>query len=485
MHLTPLLGGYSRGAEIGFMGWQKGRDFNGVIRNFFTKQLPYRYLMHYPVLQLDTARAVLEGSLVAVGDKKTGTVIKRGELTIMSGDCVFIPWNPLTEEKIYYYNVRGGKTIWKLPSSWKGQAKVYLYELGSEGRKLVCPLAVHSGQVEIDAQSDKGYVLYKQQMPPLPEMFWSEGSLVKDAGFDSRSFKAWKVQDEKGKLAIKETDYGQGYLEIKGKEAGGISQIINGLTPGKEYIASAWVNVVGRKEAILAVQSGEELNEQASISESRVMNFTDNTDRFKTTWQRLKVPFRLSADRRDITLSLKGGIATEDTVAVWFDDVRLVECPKSHKEGFDYYEDFEHVDEGWGPFIPCQPSAFTTHLAEKHDVYTDNTINGNWSLTTWREKNGEVYRTSPTMIRFAAKQNYEIEFNYKVDNRDVYKVVGKSLLTGEQIFSYDLNRTGKCNVCFTTPDCTDFYIVIVKQGNGMLVIDDFGIKGKLVQNSVK
>lgn len=65
--------------------------------------------MHYPVLQLDTARAVLEGNLVAVGDKKTGTVIKRGELTIMSGDCVFIPWNPVTEEKIYHYNVRGGK----------------------------------------------------------------------------------------------------------------------------------------------------------------------------------------------------------------------------------------------------------------------------------------------------------------------------------------------------------------------------------------
>lgn len=476
-----LLGGYNRGAEIGFMGWQKGRDFKGVIRNFFIKQLPYRYLMHFPVLQLDTVQAVLEGNLVAIGDKKTGTVIKKGERTLMSGDCVFIPWNPVTEEKIYHYNVRGGKTTWQLPSSWKGQATVYLYELGSEGRRLVEPLAVRSGQVEIEARPDKGYVLYKQEMRPLPEMVWSEGSLVKDAGFDSRLFKAWKVQGEKGLSAIKETDYGQNYLEIKGKESAGVSQIINGLTQGKEYIASVWVNVVGRKEAILAVQSGKELNEQASVSESKVINFTENTDRFGTTWQRLKVPFCLPADRNDIILSLKGGMATEDTVAVWFDDVRLVECPHARKAGFDYFEDFEHVDEGWGPFIPCQPSAFTTHLAEKHDVYTDNTINGNWSLTTWREKNGEVYRTSPAMIRFASRQNYEIEFDYKVDNRDVYKVVGKSLSTGEQIFSYDLNRSGKCNVRFTTPDCTDFYIVIVKQGNGILVIDDFGVKGQLVR----
>lgn len=475
-----LLGGYNRGAEIGFMGWQRGRDFNGVIRNFFIKQLPYRYLMHFPVLQLDTTRAVLEGNLVAIGDKKTGTVIKKGEQAIMSGDCVFIPWNPLTEEKIYHYNVRGGKTTWLLPSSWNGQATVYLYELGSEGRRLVCPLAVRSGQVEIEARPDKGYVLYKQQMPPLPEMLWSEGSLVKDAGFNSRSFNVWKVQGDKALPTIKETDYGQDYLEIKGKELAGVSQVITGLTPGKEYIASVWVNVIGRKEATLAVQSGKELNEQASVSESKVMNLTDNTDRYRTTWQRLKVPFRLPADRNEILLSLKGGMVadnmvSEDTIAVWFDDVRLVECPHTRKAGYDYFEDFEHVDEGWGPFIPCQPSAFTTHLSQRHDVYTDNTIHGDWSLTTWREKNGEVYRTSPTMIRFAPNQKYEIEFNYKVDTRDVYKVVGKSLSTGEQIFSYDLNRSGKCNVSFTTPNCTDFYIVIVKQGNGILVIDDFGI----------
>lgn len=65
-----LLGGYNRGAEIGFMGWQKGRDFNGVIRNFFTKQLPYRYLMHYPVMQLDTVRAVLADGLTSYWDEK-------------------------------------------------------------------------------------------------------------------------------------------------------------------------------------------------------------------------------------------------------------------------------------------------------------------------------------------------------------------------------------------------------------------------------
>ncbi len=476
-----LLGGYNRGAEIGFMGWQKGRDFKGVIRNFFTKQLPYRYLMHYPVLQLDTARAVLQDGLLAVGDGKNGTLIKREGQILMTGDCVFIPWNPETEEKIYHYNVRGGKTTWQLPASWKQQETVYLYELSDLGRKLAGTLPVRNGQIEIDALPDKGYVVYKQEMAPLPEMIWSEGSPVKDTGFDSQSFDYWKKQGATDALAVRETVYGQDYLEIKGMDAAGVSQVVNGLIPGKEYVASVWVNVIGRKEAVLAIQSGETLSERTSISESRVMNFTDNTDRFRTTWQRLKIPFRMPTDEKEIVLSLNGGIASEDTAAVCFDDVRLVECPQAHKTGYAYFEDFEHVDEGWGPFIACQPSAFTTHLSQKHDVYTDNTIHGNWSLATWRERNGEVYRTSPSMIRFAPGQEYEVEFDYKVDTKDVYKVVGKSLSTGKEVFSYELNRPGKCNVRFTTPDCTDFYIAVVKEGNGLLVIDDFGIKGELIK----
>lgn len=474
-----LLGGYNRGAEIGFMGWQKGRDFNGVIRNFFTKQLPYRYLMYYPVLQLNKERAVLESDLVAIGNKEEGTVIKRGEMTLMSEDCVFIPWNPVTEEKIYHYNVRGGKTTWRLPLSWKDQTMVYVYELGSLGRRLTGTLPVRNEQIEIEAQPDKGYVIYKQEMEPLPEMRWSEGSPVKDTGFDSQSFKSWKKQNTMEALTIKETDYGQHYLEVKGTESAAVNQCIDGLVPGKEYIVSVWVNIMGSKKAILAVQSGEELSVQASVTESPVMNYTDNTDRFRTTWQRLKVPFRLPENKKEIVLSLKGGTAVDDTAAVCFDDVRLVECPHSRKAGFDYFEDFEHVDEGWGPFIPSQPGAFTTHLAQKHDVYTDNTIHGNWSLVTWRERNGEVYRTSPSVIRFAPEQEYEIGFDYKVDTGGVYKVIGKSLSTGEQVFSYDLNRSGKCNIRFKTPACADFYITVVKQGNGLLVIDDFGIKGEL------
>lgn len=475
-----LLGGYSRGADIGFMGWQKGRDFNGVIRNFFTKQLPYRYLMHYPLMQLDTVRAVLADDLSAYKDKEKGTVIRRGGQVLMSGESVFIPWNPVTEEKIYHYNLKGGKTSWQLPSSWQSATNAWLYRLGDNGRTFVTTLAVRNGEVEIDALPETGYVIYKDEKKASPEMEWSTGSLVKDMGFDSGSFDNWKIGGEAATVSVERTSYGQSYLSIKGGTAADVSQQINGLIPGQEYVASVWVNVTGRKGAMLHVQADDRLNEYTSIEESKVVNYTDNTDRFNTTWQRLKLPFRVPTGVNSVTLSLQAA-ASNDTSAVAFDDVRVISYQSPQRAGYDYFEDFEHVDEGWGPFIPCQPSAFTTHLSQKHAVYTDNTINGDWSLTTWRERDGEVYRTSPSMIRFAPGQTYEIEFDYKVDNRDIYKVVGISPSEKVPVFSYDLNRPGKCRVRFTAPQCTDFYIAVMKQGNGILVIDDFGIKGKLAE----
>lgn len=473
-----LLGGYSRGAEIGFMGWQKGRDFYGVIRNFFTKQLPYRYLMHFPVMQLDTVSAVLDDGLVAYQDKEVGTVIRKGDRELMAGDCVFIPWNPVTEEKIYHYNVAGGQTTWQLPVSWSNLSQVCLYSLGSQGKMFVRTIPVLANRIAIDALPETGYVIYKDKASTSAGMEWGAGSLVKDMGFDSESFADWTVHGEAKAVSIEKTQYGQSHLSVEGTTTAGVQQEIRNLIPEKEYIASVWVHVEGKKEAVLGIQTGKDICEQVSISESNVFNYTDNTDRFKTTWQRLKLPFRVPAGKNNVTIFLTG-VAADDTSYVSFDDVRIIEGALSQKGGYDYFEDFERVDEGWGPFIASQPSAFTTHLSQKHDVYTENTINGEVSLVTWREKNGEVYRTSPSMIRFLPGQRYEIDFAYKVDNSAIYRVTGISKDLKKELFSYDLNRAGNCNLDFVTPECTDFYIAIVKQGDGLLVIDDFGVKGKL------
>lgn len=472
-----LLGGYSRGAEIGFMGWQRGRDFPGVINNFFTQQLPYRYLMHFPVRQLDSVRAVLANGLVAYENTKGQTILQKGNRELMHGTTVFIPWNPITEDKIYHYNMEGGKTTWQLPDSWKDSQEVYLYELSSQGRRLDRKLSVRNNQIEINALPKTGYVVYKQATSSHA-MEWSTGSTVKDMGFDSESFVHWNRLGNKESVSIARSDYGQNHLSIQGKNEAGVQQVIEGLSPGQEYIVSVWVCVDGQKQAKLNIQTGETKHDSHSISESNIFNYTNDTDRFKTRWQRMKVGFRAPSGSEKVVLSLTAAQANSDTAKVNFDDVRIVAGSICKKEGYAYFEDFENVDEGWGPFIAAQPGG-KTHLSQRHDVYTENTIHGDWSLTTWRERDGEVYKTSPAMIQFKPGHDYEMEFNYKTDTRDVYKVVGYSPSLGNEVFSYELNRSGLCNIRFTTPDCDDFYITITKTGQGLLVIDDFGIKGEL------
>ncbi len=470
-----LLGGYSRGAEIGFMGWQKGRDFHGVVHNFFTRQLPYRYLMHYPLLELDSVRAVLAGGLEAFGGKGKMTTIRRGKQVLMQEGCVCIPWNPETEEKLYHYNPQGGRTVWRLPESWQDRAVVYLYRLSDKGRVFVKQLAVCDRQVEIEALPKTGYVLYRERREDGPRLEWSNGSPVKDMGFDSGDFDYWKIEGNKETVAFRQTAYGQNYLSVGGPDSVSVWQQVKGLQPGREYIASVWVNVAGQREAGLGVRIAGEKDRYVCVSESKVRNYINNSDRGGTTWQRLKLPFRMPSGGEKVILFLSAACSVQDAV-VRFDDVRLVEKPVSKREGYVYFEDFEQVDEGWGPFIPSSPASSRTHLSQKHGVYTDNTIQGDWSLATWKERNGEVYRTSPAMLCFVPGKTYEMSFDYRVDCRDVYRVVGRSKTSGVPVFSYDLNRSGKCCVAFTVPACTDFYISVIKQGDGRLVLDNFGIK---------
>ena len=230
------------------MGWQKGRDFYGVIRNFFMKQLPYRYLMHYSIKQLNATRAILEDGLEAYGDTE-GTIIRRGDQFLMKGNAVFIPWDPQKEDKIYCYNTQQETNTWLLPASWNGIKEVYLYRLGSQGRELVKTLVPNEGKIKLDLRPNTGYVLYKNAVGNSPEIEWSTGSLIKDTGFDSQSFNHWKPQGKEENISIKTTDYGQDILSISGLSEGSVSQEIEGLVPGKEYTASVWVNVTGKKRS--------------------------------------------------------------------------------------------------------------------------------------------------------------------------------------------------------------------------------------------
>jgi endo-alpha-N-acetylgalactosaminidase len=460
-----LLGGYSRGAEIGFMGWQKGRDFNQVLYNFFTQQLPYRYLMYHGLKTIDDHKAFFENHLVSESINGLNKLTQDGHL-IKDGDNIFIPWNPITKEKIYHYNYQGGISTWTLPENWKSAGNVTLYKLTELGRKWVADLPINElREITINAEPKQGYVIYSTKIPDITPMSWGAGGLITNPGFDG-GLTGWKV---KGKdVQIQKTTYGQDVLEIK--EIATVSQDL-ALEEGGKYTVSVWCKIEGKGKATLSIG-----NESYSVTESKVMNFTDNTDRYKTNFQRLKVPYIHQGENSEIKLSFK-----ESTMgsSVQFDDVRIVKQGNNNKTTYGYFEDFEDVDEGWGPFIASKPSAYKTHLSELHQGYTDDVIDGNFSLKTWQEGNGEVYRTSPSMIRFKPNSLYKIKFDYKSTENDAYRVVVRSVEGNKEVLNLPLDGSSTFSGEFTTTNQDDYYLSVTKKGNGILIIDNFSIKGNL------
>lgn len=308
-HLA-LSGGYSHSAEIGFMGWQKGRDFNGVLSRFYTEQLPLRYLMHFPVLELDSVSAKLEGGIGSYSEDGKLTILKNSK-PVMRGGVVFIPWDPTTEQKIYHYNPTGGVTTWQLPDSWSGLNRVYTYELSATGRGAAKAIEVVNNSVTLDATPATGYVLYKNEQPTQEPMEWSTGSPVSDMGFDSgRLGTSWRV--DSGNPQIDQTPYGQSYLAIKG--TGAVSQsIAQPLEAGAKYVASVWVNTKAGGTAKLGVKVGAAAEQSSSVNHSTAINLTDNTDRYNTTYQRLKLGFTAPVSGEKVTITLSGASSCDSS----------------------------------------------------------------------------------------------------------------------------------------------------------------------------
>lgn len=471
-----LLGGYGRGADVGFQGWQSGRDMKKAIQNFYTKQLPLRYVMHFPVIYADSAVARFRDGVETRRAAGVTSMYRNGH-KVMDGEVIFIPWNPMTEEKIYHYNPAGGTTVWEVPDVWADVKRAYLYRLTDCGREAVSKVAVNDGTVSLTAEAGVPYVLYRSRPADLLPANWSHGSAVRDMGFDSRSFEAWKPVGFRRGVAFEVTPYGQSVLKLSGKKLCGVEQEIAGLDPAKYYYLSAWVQVDGEREASMRAVTPEG-ERKASVVRTDIPTFVENTDKKGTRYQRLEM--RLHGVE-GFSLALCAGASVSDTTVVRFDDVRLMEAsepgPEEAREGYVYFEDFEHVPFGWGPFMLSRRSSCTSHLSERHDPYTaGDVINGNWSFKTLNEGKGEILRTMPSLLSFASGTGYAVEFEYDAPVAGVYRGVVRSAKTGRTLVSEPLDGRGRFAAEFVTDAADDHYFSIVKEGNGMLVIDDFGVR---------
>ena len=174
-----------------------------------------------------------------------------------------------------------------------------------------------------------------------------------------------------------------------------------------------------------------------AITRTALTNWTDQSSKYERPWHRLKAVFTAPADGR-VDLVLRAG-PDADGATVRFDDVRLVETevspPPRGARHVVLYEDFENVDEGWGPFMYGWKGPMNTHLSEANPPYTRDTIGGRYSLKSRREDSpGMLYRTVPATLALKPDTRYRVSFDYRCDTAGFAQfVAGVDGLADEEI----------------------------------------------------
>jgi len=170
------------------------------------------------------------------------------------------------------------------------------------------------------------------------------------------------------------------------------------------------------------------------------------------------------------------------------------------------FEDFEHVTEGWGPFVKGNAGGSTdprTVLAPLNAPYTqrgwtapngrvkvtDDVVAGHWSLKAHSENQGLVYRTVPQTVPLQAGHRYRVSFDYESTDAGAYSwVTGYTTLGATEPVDTYLDTTDIPQQ--TTPThfteeltagaCGEYFVGLYKnQGGGEQVdfsLDNFRVE---------
>jgi len=485
----PLL----KGAKaFGVGGWENNYNFHKVVESFYSTNLPTKYMQHFPIIKMSDSRIDFEGGVRV--ENKDGWKLYKDDKLISDGDSMLIPWDPIKEDKIYYQSTSNKTRTWELPNSWSAKKTIKLYKLTRLGRVFVKDLEVSNGKVAILASANTPFVIYPGKAPDQ-KIVWGEGGLVADPGFSSETFTAWSpmfaksgadeptitVDENSNALLTIKNSENQAKAKAKGDaKVTGVSQKIATLTPGGTYSASVWVNVTGGRKAWIGVKfPGHKM----------VTNWVDRTDLIRsegrlkfrgTTFQRLAVEFTLPKKNTTATLALWVDEGAKKSMAQ-FDDIRIVQLSGTTSRGNDHlFEDFENIDEQWGPFVAANGTDHT-HLSELNPGKTHDTINGQFSLKNLNEgKTGEIYRTVQSTLKLDPNTRYTISFQYINENPGTRYVAVKSKDGGDA--ATVLNKIipegkGGFTATFKTGKHSDYYVAFGshKKSGRIFVIDDVRI----------
>lgn len=186
------------------------------------------------------------------------------------------------------------------------------------------------------------------------------------------------------------------------------------------------MRITGTRTASLTVSGHGGPDATVRATTSPLPHKVNNARRYGTSFQRMKVLFTVPRHGRGTALFTLSADAGAEGTRVEFADARVVanEGADPAYGGHWFAEDFEHVDEGWGPFVYTgDGDGGRTHLSETHENYTRDTIGGRFSLKTLSDSTGLVYRTMPQTLRFAPGRAYRIRFSYQADPGSDYRAV--------------------------------------------------------------
>ncbi|WP_344310621.1 endo-alpha-N-acetylgalactosaminidase family protein [Fodinicola feengrottensis] len=400
-----------------FTGWQGRVDFTQAEAKIFTDDLPAKWIQHFQVSKWTDDAIDFTGG-VRITKAGAGRDIWSDGHLVSTGGAYLLPW-PGADAKLYHWNPAGGTTTWTLPQSWQRLRTVSVSTLTQTGRQQTRQVPVRNGQISLAATAKTPYVITRGQSAPTAQpVDFGQGGPVADPGFDSGGFSSWHPTG--ARPSIVDDARGQTHLQMA-SGAGTVSQQLRGLRPGKQYSASVWVQVTGpKRKATLSVSDVRGGAASVWTDSSPQADTSGVDDKTGTNYQRMKVLFTPTSSTATLTLSALAGAAT-----VEFDDVRVVadEGANLASGGHYYTEDFEHVDQGWGPFVyTVDGGSLRTHLSELHAGYTRDTISGKWSLKTWADGTGLVYRTLPQTLRFDPSHVYRVRFDYQSDTDNTYSV---------------------------------------------------------------
>lgn len=465
---SPIYwGGYNRGASM--MSWQHNNNINTMVSQFYTYQLPQKYLMCHEVLRVADGVGYFDDNITS----SNYVITKDGNKLTDGRGKIFIPWyaedsetkDPDEAAKIYHWNSDGGETTWTLPESWSGLSTVYLYETTQTGKKLVEEIDVVDGAVTIDAEANTPYVVYPGEAEPdVTE--WSVGSPIKDTGFNSRDFSIWQ-KDGEADIQFSDDGNGVSILTMTGTEYGEVSQTMTGLEPGKKYRVKVDAGAENGKTARITVTDGDQVYTNYLDQVVMANQYFDDYAKGKMV-QRMWVDFTATSDTATVTLSADA--CDNPAGKATFMEVRVVKTAEPDlPEGYVANETFEYVEQGaYGIFNPESARDGAPHLSETHLPYTTDTISGDWSLKIVSARGyGTNVRTSPATMRLMPNCDYTMEFDtigggkvYVVSESDsTDKVLEEAFSEGHSIFQ------------FTTGSKNDYIVRI----EGCSVLDNFKV----------